>query len=237
MASLFDFWTGDGYHPRRGRRPDLIETRTIRLDQTAADAPEVEGLASALLEGAIAAYPTETFYALGAAALSKKGVDRIFRLKKRDPSKPLSFVVSDMDMIRDVVSSLSPAFMVLAAEFWPGPLTVVLPAAAGFPDRLLGPGRTIALRIPPLAWLRSLIREMSEPLTATSANLSGERELADPAEVKAVFDGRVDLIVDGGPAPGGRPSTIVDLAGDRPRILREGAIPGARIGALFRGLT
>jgi L-threonylcarbamoyladenylate synthase len=213
----------------------LIETRTVRLDERAADVPGVKDIAAALLAGAVAAYPTETFYALGAAALSKRGVDRVFRLKKRDPSKPLSFVVSDMDMVRDVVSSLPPAFMVLAAEFWPGPLTIVLPAAAGFPERLVGPGRTIALRIPPPAWLRSLVREMSEPLTATSANLSGERELADPVEVKALFDGRVDLIVDGGPAPGGLPSTIVDLSGDRkPRILREGAIPAARIEALLR---
>ncbi len=212
----------------------MTETRAVRLDERAADVPGVKDIAAALLAGAVAAYPTETFYALGAAALSKRGIDRVFRLKKRDPSKPLSFVVSDMDMVRDVVSSLPPAFMVLAAEFWPGPLTVVLPAAAGFPERLLGPGRTIALRIPPPAWLRSLVREMSEPLTATSANLSGERELADPAEVRTLFDGRVDLIVDGGPTPGGRPSTIVDLAGDRPRILREGAIPGTRIEALLR---
>jgi L-threonylcarbamoyladenylate synthase len=215
----------------------LIETRTVRLGQAAADIPEVKDIASALLTGAVAAYPTETFYALGAAALSKKGVDRVFRLKARDPSKPLSFVVCDMDMLRDVVSSLPADFMVLAAEFWPGPLTVVLPAAAGFPERLLGPGRTIALRIPPSAWLRSLVREMSEPLTATSANLSGERELADPVEVKALFDGQVDLIIDGGRAPGGRPSTIVDLAGDRPRILREGEIPAARIEALLREPT
>jgi L-threonylcarbamoyladenylate synthase len=212
----------------------LIETHMVRLDKKAGDIPGVKDVAAALLAGAVAAYPTETFYALGAAALSKKGVDRIFRLKKRDPSKPLSFIVSDMDMVREVVSSLSPAFTALAAEFWPGPLTLVLPAAAGFPDRVLGPGRTIALRIPPLAWLRSLVREMSEPLTATSANLSGKGELADPAEVKALFGGQVDLVIDGGPAPGGRPSTIVDLAGDRPRVLREGAIPGTRIGELLR---
>ncbi|HMA52854.1 MAG TPA: Sua5/YciO/YrdC/YwlC family protein, partial [Acidobacteriota bacterium] len=95
----------------------------------------------------------------------------------------------------------------------------------------------IALRIPPLAWLRSLVRELSEPLTATSANLSGASELSDPVEVKALFGGRVDLIVDGGRAPGGLPSTIVDLAGDRPRILREGAIPSARIEDLLHGLT
>ena len=215
----------------------MIETRTVRLDEREADVPGVKDLAAAILAGAVAAYPTETFYALGAAALSKRGIDRVFRLKKRDPSKPLSFVVSDMDMVRDVVSLLPPAFMVLAAEFWPGPLTVVLPAAAGFPERLLGPGRTIALRIPPLPWLRSLIREMSEPLTATSANLSGERELADPAEVKALFDGRIDLLLDGGPAPGGRPSTVVDLSGETPRVLREGRISAARIEALFRGLA
>ncbi len=215
----------------------MIETRIVRLDRTAADVPGVGDVAAALLSGAVAAYPTETFYALGAAALSKKGVDRVFRLKKRDPSKPLSFIVSDMDMVRDVVSSLPQAFSVLAAEFWPGPLTVVLPAAAGLPDRVLGPGRTIALRIPPLTWLRSLVREMSEPLTATSANLSGELELADPAEVKALFDGQVDLVLDGGPAPGGRPSTVVNLAGDRPRILREGAIPASRIEAVLGELT
>ncbi len=215
----------------------MIETRTVRLDEGAADVPGVKDIAAALLAGAVAAYPTETFYALGAAALSKRGVDRVFRLKKRDPSKPLSFVVSDMDMVRDLVSSPPPAFMVLAAEFWPGPLTVVLPAAAGFPERLLGPGRTIALRIPPPAWLRSLVRQMSEPLTATSANLSGERELADPVEVKALFDGRIDLIVDAGPTPGGRPSTIVDLSGETPRVLREGRISAARIEALLRGLA
>lgn len=211
----------------------MIETRTVRLDPAGEDLPGIGDIAAALLRGAVAAYPTETFYALGAAALSNKGIDRVFRLKGRDPSKALSFIVSDMDMVREVASRLPPAFTVLAAELWPGPLTVVLPAAAGFPERLLGPGRTVALRLPPLAWLRSLVREMSEPLTATSANRSGERELADPAEVKALFGGRVDLLVDGGPAPGGRPSTIVDLAGERPRILREGAIPAARIEALL----
>ena len=215
----------------------MIETRTVHFDQAGADVPGAKDIAAALLGGAVMAYPTETFYALGAAAFSKPGVDRVFRLKGRDASKPLSFVVSDMDMIGAMASSLPPAFMVLAEEFWPGPLTVVLPAAAGFPERLVGPGRTIAVRIPPLAWLRSLVAELAEPLTATSANLSGERELVDPLEVRSVFDGKVDLIVADGPAPGGLPSTIVDLSGERPRILREGRIPAARIEALLRELT
>ena len=190
-------------------------------------------VAEALLAGAVMAYPTETFYAMGAAAFSKKAVDRIFRIKKREASKPLSFVVADMDMVRAVTSSLPPPFLVLAGEFWPGPMTLVLPAAPGLPELLLGPGRTIAVRIPPLAWLRALVRELGEPLTATSANLAGEKELADPSDVKALFSGQIEIVLDGGPAPGGLPSTIVDLT-VRPRILREGKIPAARIEALLR---
>jgi L-threonylcarbamoyladenylate synthase len=213
----------------------LTETRVLRVDQGRVDLLLVRDIAAALASGAVAAYPTETFYALGAAALSKKAVEKVFRLKKRDPKKPLSFLASDMDMVREMVSSLPPAFTALAGEFWPGPLTLVLPAAAGLPERLLGPGRTIAVRIPPLAWLRAVVRELCEPLTATSANLAGEKELAEPAGVIALFEGKVDLIVDGGPAPGGLPSTIVDLTAPAPRVLREGRIPAARIEAVLRG--
>ncbi len=213
----------------------MSKTRIVRIAPEAVDALPVKDIAAAFLAGAVGAYPTETFYALGAAAFSKKAVERVFRLKKRDPSKPLSFVVSDMDMVRTIASSLPPPFMALAGEFWPGPLTLVLPAAAGLPERLLGPGRTIAVRIPPLAWLRALVREIGEPITATSANLAGEKAIADPVEVIAVFEGQVDLIVDAGPSPGGLPSTIVDLAGVRPRILREGQIPKGRIEAFLQG--
>jgi L-threonylcarbamoyladenylate synthase len=212
----------------------VTETRILRLDQGRVEGPLVRDIAAALASGAVAAYPTETFYALGAAAFSRKAVDKVFRLKKRDPGKPLSFVAADMDMVRQMAGSLPPAFTLLAGEFWPGPLTLVVPAAAGFPERLLGPGRTVAVRIPPLAWLRAVVRELAEPLTATSANLSGAKEIDDPLEVQALFGGKIDLIVDGGPAPGGRPSTIVDLAAARPRVLREGPIPADRIEAFLR---
>ncbi|MBP1660419.1 MAG: Sua5/YciO/YrdC/YwlC family protein [Candidatus Aminicenantes bacterium] len=210
----------------------MTETRILRVDQGKIEGALVRDIAAALASGAVAAYPTETFYALGAAAFSRKAVSRIFRLKKRDPAKPLSFVAADMDMVREMSGPLPPAFEALAGEFWPGPLTLVLPAAAGFPASLLGPGRTVAVRIPPLSWLRAVVRELAEPLTATSANRAGAKEIADPLEVRAVFGGKIDLIVDGGPAPGGRPSTIVDLAAGRPRVLREGPIPADRIAAL-----
>lgn len=211
----------------------MTTTHIIGIDPAGENAVPVRAVAAALLEDAVAAYPTETFYALGAAAFSKKAVDKVYRLKKRDVSKPLSVIASDLDMVKEISASLPPYFRALAGEFWPGPLTLVLPAAAGLPERLLGPGRTIAVRIPPLAWLRALVGEICQPLTATSANLSGERELADPADVSALFSGKVELIVDGGPTPGGLPSTIVDLTADRPRILREGAVSAARIQSIL----
>ena len=212
----------------------MTKTRILGISPSGESPALIREVAAALLEDAVAAYPTETFYALGAAAFSKRAVEKIYRLKKREPGKPLSVVASDLDMVKAISASLPPSFRPLAEEFWPGPLTVVLPAAAGLPEFLLGPGRTIAVRIPPLAWLCALVREISQPLTATSANLSGEKELADPAEVIVLFSGRVDIVVDGGPAPGGAPSTIVDLTSPEPRILRIGTISEARIRTVLR---
>jgi L-threonylcarbamoyladenylate synthase len=211
----------------------VTETRILRVDQGRVDGPLVRDIAAALASEAVAVYPTETYYALGAAAFSRRAVDKIFRLKGRDPAKPLAFVASDMDMVQEMAASLPPAFAVLAAEFWPGPLTLVLPAASGFPEGLLGPGRTVAVRIPPLSWLRAVVRELGEPLTATSANLAGAKEIDDPLEAQALFGGKIELFVNGGPTPGGRPSTIVDLTTERPRVLREGRIAADRIAALL----
>ncbi|HPW18020.1 MAG TPA: L-threonylcarbamoyladenylate synthase [Candidatus Aminicenantes bacterium] len=211
----------------------MSATRVIRLRPAGESVPEAGEIAAALRAGAVAAYPTETFYALGAAAFGRRAVERVYRLKGRAPGKPLPVIASGLDMVREISGPPPPGFLALAGELWPGPLTLVLPAAPGMPGFLAGPGRTIAVRVPPLAWLRGLLRELGEPLTATSANLSGERELSDPREVEAVFAGRIELLVDGGPAPGGLPSTIVDLSGDRPRVLREGRIAGARIEALL----
>ncbi len=211
----------------------MIRTRIFELSPAGERSGTLSAIAAALLGDAVIAYPTETFYALGAAALSRKAVEKVYRLKKRDAAKPMSIIVSDLDMVREVAGPLPPAFRVLAGEFWPGPLTLVLRASGRLPEFLPGPDGTIAVRIPPLAWLRQLVREISQPLTATSANLSGEKEMADPSEVAAVFRGKVEVIVDGGPSPGGAPSTIVDLTSAEPRILRDGAVPAARIRAVL----
>jgi L-threonylcarbamoyladenylate synthase len=211
----------------------VTRTRVIRVDPTGEDPEAERDIAAALLRDAVIAYPTETFYALGAAAFSKRAVEKVYRLKGRDAGKPLPVIAADLDMIREIAGPLPPEFRALAGEFWPGPLTLVLPASERLPGFLSGPGRTIAVRIPPPAWLRRLVREIAQPLTSTSANLTGRNELADPGEVAALFGGRVNLVVDGGLAPGGAPSTIVDLTSAEPRILREGAVPAARVWAVL----
>jgi L-threonylcarbamoyladenylate synthase len=134
-------------------------------------------------------------------------------------------------MVGELCGPFPAAYRVLAGEFWPGPLTLVLPASSRLPDFLLGPGRTVAVRIPPLPWLRALVREISQPLTATSANLSGEEAVAEADQVIAIFGGKVEIVVDGGRTPGGGPSTVVDLSSPEPRVLREGAVSAARIRA------
>jgi L-threonylcarbamoyladenylate synthase len=213
---------------------EAMRTEVLTLKTGAEGWDAIERVVEVLRRDGVMAYPTETFYGLGAACLSRAGVRKVYRLKKRDPRKPLSVIASDLDMVREVAASpLPPGLFRLAGEFWPGPLTVVLKAVAGFPAALLGPGGTIGLRIPPAPWLRRLVFELSAPVTATSANLAGEKELADPAEVRCIFEGRVDLIIDGGNTPGGRPSTVVDLTRQPAVILRDGAVPaGALAGYL-----
>jgi L-threonylcarbamoyladenylate synthase len=208
-----------------------MRSRIIRIDPPAPEDEVLRTVAGILSAGGVMAYPTETFYGLGAILFSKKAVRRIFRLKARDAGKPLSLIVSDIDMIERIAAEPPPVFLLLAGEFWPGPLTLVLKAAPSFPPELAGPGHTVAVRIPPAAWLRGLVAEIGLPITATSANVSGEREISDPAEVIRLFDGKVDVILDGGQTPGGLPSTIVDISGDRPRVLREGAVPVSALSA------
>jgi L-threonylcarbamoyladenylate synthase len=210
-----------------------VKTRILRIDPEAVDSGLIADVASILLANGIMAYPTETFYGLGAAAFSAKAVSGIFRLKKRDPRKSLSVIASDLEMVGEIAAALPPVFWTLAEEFWPGPLTLVLKASPALPGFLAGPGSSIAVRIPPLPWLRKLAYEMSQPLTATSANLSGVKETADPAEVEAAFKGKIDLIIDGGTTPGGAPSTLLDLTSPEPRLLREGVIPAEKIWAVL----
>lgn len=197
-----------------------------------------EARAAAILAGGgIAAFPTDTFYGLGGSALSARAVDGVYTLKGRPRGKPLPIVVADREMAETVAAPRLPeAFGRLAEELWPGPLSLIVRAGPVLPPAMLGPGGTVAMREPALPWLRSLLRRCG-PLISTSANLSGESETDDPAEVRRLFDGRVDLIIDGGRTPGGAASTMVDLTGVEPALLRAGAVPWDRVLAVLAAGT
>lgn len=206
-----------------------MKTLIVRIEPEKVPDDVIETIAGVLLGDGVMAYPTETFYGLGAVCFSGKAVRRIYRLKARDAGKPLSLIVSDLDMVKTLAFGPLPIFHRLAGEFWPGPLTLVLKASPLFPARLTGPGHTIGVRIPSVPWLRRLVYEVGLPITATSANISGEGEISDPAEVLRTFNDKVDIIVDGGATPGGLTSTIVDITGRTPLILREGAVSKAQL--------
>jgi L-threonylcarbamoyladenylate synthase len=204
--------------------PKPAIARIIKISSKKIEEGKVRSIARVLRDGEVIVYPTDTFYGLGGDCFSVQALQRIYRIKKRVPRRPFPVLISDVHMVKDLATEVPVALKALAARFWPGPLTLVLRAAAGFPAELVGANRTIGIRLPNVAWLRELIRRVGFPIIATSANISGAGEIDSAEEVIRQFQDKVDLIVDGGRTPGGRPSTVVDLTGETPVFLREGAI-------------
>jgi L-threonylcarbamoyladenylate synthase len=197
----------------------------IKITPEKVDSEQILLVAQALRKQAVIAYPTDTFYGLGADCRSVPSLRRISQIKQRLPLKPMPVLVSDISQVKALAADVPPIFDRLTDAFWPGPLTLVLKAARGLPSALAGPNQTIGMRLPAVAWLRELVRQSGFPIVATSANISGEREADSAEEVIRQFRRKVDLIVDGGRTPGGRPSTVVDVSGDIPQIIRVGAVP------------
>jgi L-threonylcarbamoyladenylate synthase len=212
-------------YPLAGKKREQILSIIFRATETGLKPEELNLIVEKLVRGSLIVYPTETFYGLGGLVSSAATADRIFKLKGRESDKPLPFVASDIEMILKLVEEPSPVFFKLVDSFWPGPLTLVLKAARkALPEEFLGPDGTIAVRVPPVEWLRLLIRKAGCLLVSTSANLSGELPLASFEGVLKVFQDKVDLMIDGGRTPGGKPSTIIDLTSPEPVCLREGQI-------------
>ncbi len=206
-----------------------LKTQIIKIDPQVIESGLIDMVVGVLRRGGIAVYPTDTFYGLGVNCYREKAVEKVYRLKKREYDKPISLVVSDVAMVKDVCVNIPPAFEAMAKSFWPGPLTLILKSSSKLPSILLGEDGSIGIRLPDFSWLRELIRRAGFPLTATSANISGEKEISQPDKVIEIFEGKVDLIVDGGTTPGQLPSTVVDLTSEKPKIIREGALPSTRL--------
>jgi L-threonylcarbamoyladenylate synthase len=182
-----------------------------------------QGFVAALRAGGVIACPTETQTGLLADALNAEAIARVSALKQRPASEPIGLIAPSLEVALALVIEMTPLARALAEQHWPGPLTLVMRARPHVPDGVQKDG-TVAIRVPGPSPAFELVTAFGGPLTATSANLSGQPPLATQAELRAAFGAGLAGIVPGLP-PGGPPSTIVDATTDQPKVLRKGALP------------
>ena len=195
----------------------------------AAEPESLRMAAEVIRSGGLVAFPTETVYGLGAGAFNPQAIARIFEVKNRPTFDPLIVHIADLAALDRLVASVTPWARRLIEQFWPGPLTLVLPKRAEVPDLVTAGLPTVAVRMPAHPSAQALIREAGTPIAAPSANRFG---YVSPTSAQHVLDGlgdQVDLILDGGPCPIGVESTIVSLVGTWPELLRPGSVTLAEI--------
>jgi L-threonylcarbamoyladenylate synthase len=196
----------------------LIETKVLPItEESIAEAVRI------LLTGGLVAFPTDTVYGVGAHALHPQAVEKIYTAKIRPRDKAIPLLLATSDALSLVAENVPPVAHRLAERFWPGGLTLVLRKQA-IVSHAVSPGPTVAVRVPDHPVTQALIAALGAPLAATSANLAGNPSPVTAQEVVGELRGRIGLVLDGGPCPGGIPSTVLDLTTDPPTILRSGAI-------------
>ena len=201
----------------------------------ASDPAAIARAAELLRGGGIVAYPTDTVYGLGADVFDPQALVKVMDAKRRPDEKSLPVLIAERGHLPRLVTAVTPAAERLMAAFWPGALTIVLPKRAGL-SPLLG-DTTLAVRQPDLPAIIELLRAAGTPISGTSANLSGQPPATTAQEVQAQLGDAVDLILDGGPAAGSTPSTVIDCASRPPRILRQGAVTRCALAAVVADLA
>ena len=204
---------------------------------SAMDAQTPAAAAELIQRGELVAIPTETVYGLGADGLNEAAVAKIFEAKGRPQDNPLILHIWDSSQMEQFCHHIPRAAYALAEAFWPGPLTIVLPARDNVPKRTTGGLNTVALRCPDNAVTREIIRLSGVPIAAPSANISGRPSTTTAQHVLHDHDGKIAAVVDGGPCRVGVESTIVDLTEDRPRLLRPGGITPEQLVAVLGDLV
>lgn len=199
------------------------------IDPDFPDAEVIARAADQLRAGKLVAFPTETVYGLGASAYDAEAVARIFAAKGRPSRNPLIVHVADVGRVHAAVGEWPQTAVRLAAAFWPGPLTLVVRKSSKIPDIVSANGPSVGVRCPAHPVARALIASAGVPVAAPSANRSGGLSPTTAAHVTASLGDRVDLVLDGGPCHGGLESTVVDLTGPKPKLLRPGLV---RVGML-----
>ena len=194
----------------------------------------IEWTVERLVMGGVVAFPTDTVYALAASLAHAAALDRIYAIKGRPSDRPLPVLLASAAALQKVTIALDPRVTLLVEGYWPGPLTVVVPAREGMPPHVLGPGHTVGARVPNHPLALELLERSGGTLAATSANPTGAPPARTADDVLASLGSAVDLLLDGGLAPGGVPSTVVAPHANDLVILREGAIPADHLQASWR---
>jgi L-threonylcarbamoyladenylate synthase len=203
--------------------------RRIAVDPGNPEPAAIAQAAAALHAGGLVAFPTETVYGLGVDPFNEAAVERLFLAKGRPSEKGLILHLGERGGLTGLSRALPREAEILVERFFPGPLTLVLAARETIPRWVTGGRDSVAIRMPDHPVALSLARAFGGPIAAPSANLSGAPPPTTADEVARDLGDRIELLLDGGPSPGGVPSTLVDLTGTTPRILRHGAIPEARV--------
>ncbi len=201
------------------KRRTEISTESERNNPKALD-QAIEALRS----GEVIVFPTETFYGLGANALDEDAVEEVATLKGRDIKNPIALIIADMDMLEDIVAEPAIIANRLMHHFWPGPLTLVLPAKKGLSPLLCNPDGGIGVRVSSHPIASALVNGLGRPITATSANPSGSEPARTIAQAQAYFANKLRIFIDAGELKGQKGSTVVECHGDRYKIIREGEI-------------
>jgi L-threonylcarbamoyladenylate synthase len=189
----------------------------------------LEYSAQLILSGKVIAFPTDTFYGLGADPFNLAAITEIFRIKGRSADRPIPLLVSSLDQAADLVADPPKLFFTLAKKFWPGPLTLVVPASQQIPLKVTANTGRVGIRWPRYPLAEALIAAVNRPITGTSANLSEHPACSTAAQVDEQIGGSLPLILDGGTTEGDHPSTVVLLQGERARILRFGGVSEAEL--------
>ena len=200
-----------------------MATDLIEIDLEKPGMRAVERAAAVIRRGGVVAIPTDALYALVCDPLNLHAVGKVFAAKGRHSERALPLLVSDVVMAEELAKEVSTRFYLLARHFWPGPLTIIVPASSKVPLKVTGNTGRLAMRQAKCKIATALLERLSQPLIATSANISGQPTLSSGIEVFGVMDGRVDLILDGGPVTGVG-ATTVDVTDPYWRVIKEGAI-------------
>jgi L-threonylcarbamoyladenylate synthase len=194
----------------------------------------LEQAISVMQRGGIVAFPTDTVYGIGASLAHPEALERIFEIKGRDRDRTLPLLVASPADLDKVTEHVEPELLRLASEFWPGPLTIALPARDSLPAHVVAADHTVGVRVPNHSVALILAQRCGGAIAVTSANLSGQSPARRPEEIDPSLAESLDLILDGGIARGGLASTVIRLEGATISIVREGAIPGSAIEAAWR---